>query len=120
MPYHRQVVAQLERLGKRAKVLARTETARDDFNNREFDWVEDREVPCLRSYPNRNVEEERTSGTIQGDRPVFIFPKANGNPNVPAPPSSEERIVYDGTTYTLESPTHYDTHIEVMGNKVDN
>jgi len=126
MPLRRNVTAQISRLGHTATVLVRSETGSDQFNNTEYEWTADREIPCLRSYPNRNVEEERTSGTLEGDRPVFVFPKSVGpvrdvdDTERPLPPTSKDRINYLGTTYSLESRTDYDTHVEIMGNKIDN
>jgi hypothetical protein len=126
MTYRRTTTSQINRIGVMATVLKRSESGSDQFNNTEYTWIADRQIPCIRSYPNRNVEEDRSSGSLESDRPVLIFPRANGpqrEPDAtdqPAPPANNDRVLYKSTRYSLVSRTEYDTHIEIMANRVDN
>lgn len=120
MPYGRNIHAQIERIGQVASVYVRKDDGTDQLGNREFRWEYDRDVVCVRSYPNRNTEQEGNSGTLEEDRPVFIFPSTVDNPDQPEPPSGQARLDYNGVRYSLSSPTEYGTHIEIMGNRIDN
>lgn len=117
MPYGRNIHAQLEQIGGLGEVHVRAQVGDDEFGNPEWEWVYDRDVITVRSYPNRNTEREGNAGTLEGDRPVFVFAIAEGNQ--PAPPTSADRFRYDGTMYELESPTKYETHVEMMANAID-
>lgn len=107
----RRILSTINRLGKQVDILTMSETGTDEFNNPEHTWTKTGETQCVRTYPNRNSQFENRQGRYNEDRPVFIF--AHGNN-----PDSGSRIVYDGITYELKSPTTYDTHTTIFGEVV--
>jgi hypothetical protein len=114
--------AQLKRIGENATVYTRTPAGEDQFGNTEYEWTADHVIAAVRSYPNRNTDQERNSGTMAGDRPVFILPVPTGSVQAdqPSPPTTDDRLEYNGIMYALESQTRYDQHVEMMGNRIDN
>lgn len=112
MTYGPQFIAQLHRLGKVAEVKVRTETGQNAFGNMTDDYVADREVITVRTYPNRNTEVQNSAGDRQRDNPVFIVPKGDDQP---APPDPQDVLNYDGQDYEVKAHTEYDTHVEFFG-----
>lgn len=107
----RDVTAAIHRLGKKATIYTRETAGSDEFNNPDAQWVESGTVTCVRTYPNRNTEVENPGGPRDRDRPVFIFRTGEH-------PESGTRIEYNGVLYELESPTIYDSHVAIFGQKV--
>jgi len=112
MTYQRRIVAQVARLGQEVTVRVERETGTDDFGNPERGYADDRTLHALRTYPNRNTEVNTNRGDRHRDRPVFVIPKSD---DYPAVPEAEDRLVYDGQTYEMQAPTHYETHVEYFG-----
>lgn len=110
-----QVAAHIGRLGREAKVLVQSESAEDDFGNKEYTYTPDRVVLAFRTYPNRNTEFDSDAGSLQGDNPVFLVPIG---PNQPEPPEENSRIKYAGEKYQVDSHTVYDTHVEFFGDQI--
>lgn len=115
MTYFRQVAAQIHRLGREVDVLTRSETGTNDFGNMTDDHTVDRQVIAFRTYPNRNTDVESTIGDYSRDRPVFLVPIGD---NQPEPPAVDEYIDYDGQKYEVKAHTEYDTHVEFFGEPV--
>jgi hypothetical protein len=111
--YGRNINSQIDRLGQTATVFAKQPVGEDEFNNTEFGYIEDREVSCVRTYPNRNTENEGYRGEYERDRAMFIFARSADEP------AGSERLEYEGQMYALGSRTEYETHIALFGNKVD-
>jgi len=109
------VTTQLHRLGNEATVLVPTEAGENAFGNPQNDYAEDRTVYAVRTYPNRNTTIESASGDMTTDRPVFLFPKSESEPD---PPQPEDHLRYNGRVYEMQSPTHYETHVEFFGEYV--
>ena len=109
----RQILSTIHRLGKEVTVKTRSTSGTNSFNNPESTWTENGTAQCVRTYPNRNSQISRTSGTHNEDRALFIFAQEEA-------PASDSRIVYDGTEYELQSPTEYDTHTAIFGEPVRN
>ena len=109
------VSAQLRRLGEEVTVLEPTQTSRNDFGNPERTYESSRTTYAVRTYPNRNTTVEESAGDLARDKPVFVFPKGNDDPE---PPQAEDHIVYNGEEYELQAPTHYETHMEIFGQLV--
>jgi hypothetical protein len=110
--YGRDISAQLDRIGQTATLYEKEQIGENEFNNTEFGYVENREVTCVRTYPNRNTENEGSDGEYESDRALFIFARGDDEP------SGEERLEYDGQMYALGSTTEYETHVSIFGNKV--
>lgn len=106
----RRVSHLLHRLGKEVDVLTRFSDGTNAFNNPDSTWEKTGTSVCVRTYPNRNTQVNR-GGTFERDHPVFLFSRGDE-------PPSDARIVYEGVTYGLESPTKYDTHVAFFGNRV--
>lgn len=115
MTYKRRIVAQIARLGTKVTVHTHSQSGTDKFGNPTHSYSADRDVYCLRTYPNRNTELHSERGDRHRDKPVFVFPKGG---NHSTPPSPEDRIIYNGRTYEMQAPTHYDTHVEFFGEVV--
>lgn len=128
MPYGHlsgRIDAVLHRLGKECTVLERTETGTDGFNNPTESYDDNgATVRCVRSYPSRNAEAGGIAGDRQTDSPLFFFQKGET-------PTSNSRIKYpedaetpaaanEFTTYELQAPTRYDSHVEMYGEIVIN
>jgi len=111
----KQVAAQIHRLGEEAKVLIRSETGQNDFGNMTDEYIPDRDVLAYKTYPNRNTQVESNAGDRTQDRPVFLVPIGE---NQPEPPVEEDHIFYDGEEYEVRSHTPYDTHVEFFGKLV--
>lgn len=109
------VVAQLFRLGQTAAVEVRTETGQNAFGNMTDDYVPDRTVIAYKTYPNRNTQIESTVGDRGQDRPVFLVPIGD---NQPEPPAEEDVLAYDGQRYEVKPHTPYDTHVEFFGEPI--
>jgi hypothetical protein len=108
----RQVRRSIHRLGKVVTILERAETGSNEFNNPESDYSDQGETSqCIRTYPNRNTQLDNQGGSYERDRPLFIF--SNGEE-----PPSDARIIYNGITYEMQSPTFYDTHVAIFGKLV--
>ena len=112
---HSRIVAQIHRLGGFAEVLVRGETGQNDFGNMTDDYTKDREVLVFKTYPNRNTQVESNVGDRGQDRPVFLCPLGEDQPE---PPAEEDHLVYDGQEYEVKSHTPYDTHVEFFGELV--
>lgn len=115
MSYRTSLTTDIARLGLEADVLVETETGRDDFNNKETDYVFDRTVLAAKTYPNRNTEVEKQTGERMRDNPVFLVPIG---PNNPDPPDPGDHLVYDGTEFEVKAHTEYQTHIEFFGDHI--
>lgn len=109
------LVAQIARMGEECDVKVRVEGNENAFGNVTDSHVQDRTVIAARTYPNRNTEIESTVGDRMRDRPVFMVPKG---PNQPQPPQPEDRLVYEGTEYSVKAHTPYETHVEFLGEPV--
>jgi hypothetical protein len=110
--HSKSVVAQIHRHGRTAEVLDRQEIGRNDFGNTIDEHVIDREVIAFRTYPNRNTESQTSAGDRQQDRPIFLVPIGEDQPE---PPQPEAHIVYAGQEYEVKAHTPYDTHVEFPG-----
>lgn len=117
MTAYRQVVAQIYRVGQKASVEVRNKTGTNAFGNNTDEYVPDRTVMAFRTYPNRNTEVESGHGDRKQDRPVFCFPKDD---DASPPPKEDDHLVYDGMTYDLKGETHYESHVEIFGERVPN
>jgi hypothetical protein len=115
MTYHRQVVAQIHRLGRKAEVKIRSETGQNEFGNMTDEYVPDRYVIAFQTYPNRNTQVESNVGNRGQDRPVFLVPNTDDQPD---PPAEEDVLVYNGQDYEVKSHTRYDTHVEFFGEPI--
>ena len=115
MTYHRQIVAQIYRLGREAEVKTRTETGQNEFGNMTDDHVSDRYVIAFQTYPNRNTQVEANIGDRNRDRPVFLVPNTDDQP---APPSEGDILSYNGQDYEVKAHTRYDTHVEFFGEPI--
>lgn len=111
----KQVAAQIHRLGQEAKVKIRSETGQNDFGNVTDKHTFDRMVLAFRTYPNRNTQIESNVGDRDQDRPVFMVPIGD---NQPDPPAEDDYLTYDETDYEVKSHTKYDTHVEFFGEPV--
>lgn len=109
------LVAQLARLGQECDVKVRVEGQENAFGNATDSHVQDRKVIAARTYPNRNTEVESTIGDRMRDRPVFMVPDEEGQPD---PPEPEDHLVYDDTEYEVKAHTPYETHVEFLGEPV--
>jgi hypothetical protein len=107
----RRVLSTIHRLGKEVNVLLPTGSGTNEFNNPETTWEFSHTTRCVRTYPNRNTQQESGGGSFKSDNPVFLFAAEDE-------PDSNARIEYDGTTYELQSPTIYDTHVSIFGELV--
>jgi hypothetical protein len=109
------IAAQIHRRGGEAQVLTRGETGQNEFGNMTDDYTPDRSVLAAKTYPNRNTQVESNVGDRGQDRPVFMVPIGD---NQPDPPAEEDHIVYDGQEYEVKSHTPYDTHVEFFAEPV--
>lgn len=109
---NRGILSTIQRLGREVDVLKRSEGASDSFNNPTHTWTETRTAQAVRTYPNRNTQQESGGGPFASDNPVFLFEKGQA-------PDSGQRIRYDNTLYEMQSPTPYDTHVAVFGEIVN-
>ena len=112
MTYYRQIVAQIHRLGRKATVKVRNVTGENDFGNETDEYIADRTVIAFQSYPNRNTQVESSIGDRNRDRPIFIVPNTDDQPD---PPDSDDHLVYNGQEYEVKAHTQYDTHVEFFG-----
>lgn len=103
----RAIRSTIYRLGQEVVVKTRSETNSNAFNNPESTWSESYTTQCVRTYPNRNTQIESGGGPYDQDRALFIFERGED-------PDTGSRIVYDGSTYEVKSPTKYDTHVAVF------
>jgi hypothetical protein len=104
----RRVLSTINRLGKEVNVLEPSGNGTNEFNNPETVWEFSHTTRCVRTYPNRNTQQDSGGGEFKSDNPLFIFAAENE-------PPSNARIEYDGRTYELQSPTVYDTHVAIFG-----
>ena len=111
----KRVAAQIHRFGQVAKVLVRGETGQNDFGNVTDDYIPDRDVLAFKTYPNRNTQVNSNVGDRGRDRPVFMVPIGDEQPE---PPAEEDHLKYDGSEYEVKSHTPYDTHVEFFGELV--
>jgi len=111
----KQVVAQIHRMGRKAEVKVRSETGQNEFGNMTDEYVPDRYVLAFKTYPNRNTEVKSNAGDRMRDRPVFLVPIGDDQPD---PPAEEDVLVYGGQEYEVKSHTPYDTHVEFFGEPI--
>jgi len=111
----RQVIAQIGRFGREARVLKNTKGDANDFGNPEDNYERKQTVLAFKTYPNRNTEAETTAGDLARDRPVFMVPVGRDQPD---PPTQHDRLVYDGDKYEVKSLTRWETHVEFFGEQV--
>lgn len=126
----RSVSLQLGRLGHEVHIYFKSQNGTDAHNNPQWDYVKETEtdsagntIPvtatCVRSYPNRNQQQDSTRGPYEEDDPIFFFPPEDA-------PASDSRIEYpedantvaaatETTTYEMRAPTRYDTHVTMFG-----
>jgi hypothetical protein len=111
------VAATLFKLGRVAGIKSPSTTDVNDFGNSVESMPDtfDREVIAFKTYPNRNTQVEANIGDLDQDRPVFMVPKGDSQPAVPA---EGDHIFYDGDEYEVKSHTPYDTHVEFFGEPV--
>jgi hypothetical protein len=107
----RRIHSTISRLGKEVNVLQPEGSGTNEFNNPGTSWAVSGTATCVRTYPNRNTQQESGGGPFKSDNPLFIFPAEEQ-------PPTNARIEYDGTTYELQSPTVYDTHVSIFGELV--
>lgn len=115
MTYYRQIVTQIHRLGRTAAVEVRSETGQNAFGNMTDDYIPDRTVIAFQTYPNRNTQIESGRGDRGQDRPVFLVPNTDDQPE---PPAEEDVLAYNGQRYEVKSHTRYDTHVEFFGEPI--
>jgi hypothetical protein len=110
-------VSTLFRLGTIAGVKSPTTDGFNEFGNTTNTFPDDfdREVIAFRTYPNRNTQVEANIGDLDQDRPVFMVPNGESQPEVPA---EGDHIFYEGNEYEVKSHTPYDTHVEFFGDPV--
>lgn len=108
---NRRIRSTIHRLGEEVVIKTASVNSDNEFNNPETTWSTERTARCVRTYPNRNSQFEGEGGSYNEDRALFIFERSE------APPSGS-RIVYDGASYEVKSPTRYDTHVAVFGEPV--
>jgi hypothetical protein len=106
-----QILSTIHRLGKEVNVLVPSGNGRNAFNNPETAWEFSHTTKCVRTYPNRNTQQESGGGEFKADNPVFLFAAEDE-------PPSNARVEYDGRTYELQSPTVYDSHVSIFGELV--
>lgn len=107
----RSIESVISRLGKEVDVLSRSETGTDAFNNPTSQWNKIGTTHAVRTYPNRNTQMNSGGGPYESDNPVFLFMDGET-------PPSDGRIVYDGVTYEMQAPTHYEDHSAMFGKLV--
>lgn len=109
----------LFKLGEFAGVLSPSTSGYNEFGNPTESMPQnfDREVIAFKTYPNRNTEVSANIGDLDQDRPVFLVPIGN---NQPDPPAEGDHIFYDGEEYEVKAHTPYDTHVEFFGAPVIN
>lgn len=114
MTYGPNVAAHLFRLGREATVKPRTVDGTNEFGNVTDDYNTEtsRKVIAYRTYPNRNTQVNDNTGSRDQDRPVFLVPSTEDQPD---PPDPEDVLIYDGTKYEVKSHTPYETHVEFFG-----
>jgi hypothetical protein len=106
----------IHRVGRAVTVLERSVVGTDEFNNPEHEWVDtsadnDPPIKALRTYPNRNRQNNSAGGPYDQDRPLFMFTPDEA-------PDEGARIIYDNETYELGSGTVYDTHVAFLAKHV--
>lgn len=111
--------SKIERIGKPIRVLVRGETSENEFGNPEYGYTEEWETYAIRTYPNRNTEQQGSAGETVTDQPVFLIPKGHELPDLPAEGDHIRYPSNDGQEYELEAPTHYDHHVEFFGQSTD-
>jgi hypothetical protein len=102
-------------LGREAIVKSRSETGQNEFGNTTDTYTEDRKVIAFQTYPNRNTQIESNVGDRNRDRPVFIVPNTEDQPD---PPSPEDHILYADQEYEVKAHTRYDTHVEFFAEPI--
>lgn len=110
------VKAMIHRVGRPVEILERSVTGTDEFNNPEHSWTDTSEdndppVKAIRTYPNRNRQDNSAGGPYDQDRPLFMF-------STEGAPDEGSRILYGSETYELGSATIYDTHVAFLAKHV--
>lgn len=111
MTVARSIESVIHRMGKKVDILSRAETGTNAFNNPDSDWGKTGETTAVRTYPNRNTQVNGGGGPYESDNPVFLFIEGEE-------PPSDARIVFDGVTYEMGSPTPYSDHVSMFGTMV--
>ena len=112
------VKAMIHRVGRRVTILQESVVAVDEFNNPQHDWIDassdsDDPIKAIRTYPNRNRQQNSNGGPRQEDRALFMF-------TLEQAPDEGARVKFNSNTYELGSPTRYDTHVTFFGDLVSN
>jgi hypothetical protein len=115
MTYSRKLIAQIHRFGKTADVLVREESGQNEFGNIKDSHEFDRTIIAFQTYPNRNTDIDSNIGDRSQDRPVFLVPDTESDPE---PPAVDSQLVYNGNKYEVKAHTRYDTHVEFFGEPV--
>lgn len=110
------VTAMIHRVGKPVTILERSVVGTDEFHNPEHEWTDNSEpddppIKAVRTYKNRNKQNDSPGGPRAEDHPVFMF-------TLDAAPDAGARVAYGSQTYELGSATHYDTHVEFLAKHV--
>lgn len=110
------VQAMIHRVGRPVTVLEQSIVDVDEFNNPEHDWTDnsqdgDPPIKAIRTYPNRNRQQNSGGGPYDQDRPLFMFSPDEA-------PDEGARIIYASETYELGSATIYDTHVAFLAKRV--
>jgi len=113
--YGRKLAAHIYKLGGMGEVWVHNTSSENNFGNNIDDYSFDREVIAARSYPNRNTEVASRVGDRHRDRPIFVVPKAEDQPD---PPGKEDHFVYSEERYGVKAHTEYQTHVEFFGQVV--
>lgn len=108
----------IHRVGREITVLDRSVTGTDQFNNPQHGWTDnstsdDPPIKAIRTYPNRNRQNNENGGPYDQDRPLFMFTPDDA-------PDEGGRVVYADETYELGSATRYDTHVTFLAKHVTN
>lgn len=110
------VHAMIHRVGREVTVLDEGVASTDAFNNPEHEWTDnsvdgDPPIKAIRTYPNRNRQNQSGGGPYDQDRPLFMFTPDEA-------PDEGARVVYGSETYELGSATIYDTHVAFLAKRV--
>lgn len=110
------VKAMIHRVGRQVTVLEQSVVGTDEFNNPKHDWTDnsvdgDPPIKAIRTYPNRNRQNNSGGGPYDQDRPLFMFTPDEA-------PDEGARIIYASEKYELGSATRYDTHVAFLSKHV--
>lgn len=93
----------IERMGQQCNILRASTTGTDSYRNPVKTWGPVGTEVAARLYPSfRDLPQQRDSlaGELDEDNPIFLFRSG-------ADVEDGDRIVYDGTEYTVRTITDY-------------